>query len=946
MIFKCKMCGAPLQITGDEKVVTCEYCNSQNTLPKLDDDRRSNLYDRADHFRRNNDYDKAMSIYEKILEEDNTDAEAYWSIVLCRFGIEYVEDPSTHQMMPTINRMQLSSILADDDYRRALEYASGIQKDVYIQQAKEIEKIQKNINQILKQEEPYDVFISYKSKDETGRRTKDSVKANELYHELTKEGFKVFYADISLENHIGESYEPYIFSALNSAKVMVVIGSKKEYLEAPWVKNEWSRYLALIKKGVKKTLIPAYIDMDPYDLPDEFAHLQAQDMNKLGFLPDLIRGIKKLVEFNQDKPVSSKKVIDEKIEKNAVANIDNLLERAFMFLEDNDFEKANEYFEKVLDLDPKCAKAYLGKLMYDEKKSKKSFIYKAVLDKHFTSNSFYLGKDNIFYPNMLSANKNYKKAYEYADENLKKELAEYQKGRYYDVAITIGQFLDKYEQGHFSTVVCDSVYTDEEYIIELYQNMLDDLKKADTYKNASQLITPWHEKFNQFVINTIVASNFKEEENFLSRLDKMQREVIKKELLVQKEAKYQEILTLMADDNNEAQLLLAMQKIEQLININYKNIVELDTKCKKKLNTLYERQYNEAFKDFNPLSTNTTLLIKQNKQHLLIDKAYKAKDILEKIKKEHPTAWNSLDKYQKALTTCEDIIQVGKVQKHKAKSRKIKVTIILSIIIPVLLIISIVSIVHSVSNLTKYNKAIEALSNQDYQTARQYFMQIRDYKDVESQYETIQFKDLAKGEIIQFGYIDPKLRDDSYFMTGFKKSDASYLEWIVLDQKENQVLLLSKAIISYYSEEYNTFFTEKLHSYTEETKLSSWFTENERTHIVEVQNVNQPDTLDTFFPLTLAEFEQYANDPILTNLVKYPTQLSYIEKFLKDYDSEDYTGMNLYRDYWYLNTYQDTKDNPIACVNIQTGNVEYINTIAYNGFYAGFRPAVWVTVEE
>ena len=34
--------------------------------------------------------------------------------------------------------------------------------------------------------------------------------------------------------------------------------------------------------------------MDPYDLPEEFSHLQAQDMSKLGFMQDLIRGIKKL----------------------------------------------------------------------------------------------------------------------------------------------------------------------------------------------------------------------------------------------------------------------------------------------------------------------------------------------------------------------------------------------------------------------------------------------------------------------------------------------------------------------------------------------------------------------------------------------------------------------------------------------------------------------------
>ena len=95
---------------------------------------------------------------------------------------------------------------------------------------------------------------------------------------MTNEGFKVFFSRITLEDKLGTAYEPYIFAALNSAKVMVVLGTKPEYFNAVWVKNEWSRYLALIKAGQKKILIPAYKDMDPYDLPEEFSHLQAQDM--------------------------------------------------------------------------------------------------------------------------------------------------------------------------------------------------------------------------------------------------------------------------------------------------------------------------------------------------------------------------------------------------------------------------------------------------------------------------------------------------------------------------------------------------------------------------------------------------------------------------------------------------------------------------------------------
>ena len=97
-IFKCKMCGGTIEIQQGESVGVCEYCGTKQTLPKLDDERKVNLYDRANHFRRNNDFDKAMGIYEQILNEDGTDAEAYWSLVLCRYGIEYVEDPATQLM--------------------------------------------------------------------------------------------------------------------------------------------------------------------------------------------------------------------------------------------------------------------------------------------------------------------------------------------------------------------------------------------------------------------------------------------------------------------------------------------------------------------------------------------------------------------------------------------------------------------------------------------------------------------------------------------------------------------------------------------------------------------------------------------------------------------------------------------------------------------------------
>lgn len=397
-VFKCKMCGGTIEFWPGDTVGTCDSCGTKQTLPRLDDEKRANLYDRANHFRRNNDFDKAMGIYEQILNEVNTDAEAYWSLVLCRYGVEYVEDPATHKRVPTVNRAQFTSIFDDDNYKSAVRYADAFQRELYESEAKAINEIQKGILAISQKEEPFDVFICYKETDAGGRRTPDSVLANDLYHQLTQEGFKVFFARITLEDKLGTAYEPYIFAALNSARVMVVLGTKPEYFNAVWVKNEWSRYLSLVRQsGGKKTLIPAYKDMDPYDLPDEFSHLQAQDMSKLGFMQDLIRGIKKIAAA----PAAPVKASAAAVAAPA-ANIAPLLKRAFMFLEDGDWTAADEYCEKVLDAEPECAEAYLGKLMAELHVSKREAL-----------------KDR---KEPFDGNKNYQKAVRYGSDELKETL--------------------------------------------------------------------------------------------------------------------------------------------------------------------------------------------------------------------------------------------------------------------------------------------------------------------------------------------------------------------------------------------------------------------------------------------------------------------------------------------------------------------------------------------
>ena len=361
MIIKCKMCGGDIDFIPGATYGTCEYCGSTSTIPQAEDENKLNRYNRANHFRRQCEFDKAVAAYEKILEQDDTDAEAHWGAVISRFGIEYVEDPATHQRIPTCHRVQVASILTDEDYLAAVENAPDEEsRRIYQEEAARIAEIQKGILAISANEKPYDVFICYKETDENGQRTRDSQWAQDVYYGLTEQGLKVFFSRITLEDKLGQQYEPYIFAALNSAKVMVVIGSRPEYFNAVWVKNEWSRYLSLMKHDHKRLLIPCYRDMDPYDLPEELSMLQSQDMSKIGFMQDLLRGIQKVMQ----QPTSAPQVVRVETataETNA-PGVTSLLKRAALFLEDGDTASAREYYDRVLDIEPECAEAYMGKV--------------------------------------------------------------------------------------------------------------------------------------------------------------------------------------------------------------------------------------------------------------------------------------------------------------------------------------------------------------------------------------------------------------------------------------------------------------------------------------------------------------------------------------------------------------------------------------------------------
>lgn len=299
MIFKCKMCGGDISPIEGTNTGKCEYCKSIMTLPNLDNEKIVNLYNRANDFRLSNDFDKAYGIYETILELDNKQLEAHWGLLLCKYGVEYVDDPKSGKKVPTCHRTIPVSILKDKEFEIIKKGSYGDALKLYQDEASKIADIQKRILEISSKEEPYDIFICYKESDDKGERTKDSVIAQDIYDKLIEKGYKVFFARITLEDKLGVEYEPYIYSALTTSKIMLVVGTKEKHFNATWVKNEWSRYIEMMKVDKNKSLIPVYSKIDAYKIPEEFAMYQAQSMDKVGAMQDLLRGIDKLLESSK-----------------------------------------------------------------------------------------------------------------------------------------------------------------------------------------------------------------------------------------------------------------------------------------------------------------------------------------------------------------------------------------------------------------------------------------------------------------------------------------------------------------------------------------------------------------------------------------------------------------------------------------------------------------------
>ena len=286
----CQVCGGALKNCGT--YYKCICCDTEyridEAISKEETDayfRKMNAFEDAERNLRVNPpkFDDAESEFELIVQKYPDWSAGYWGLVRAKFGIKFEQD-SDDKAVPSCYKSTYEDFRNTDEYKKAVALAETPElRQSYEKMAEYIARVAKEWREDA-QKYDYDVFISFKaSNDLDDSETQDSREMQNLYTYLTQQGYRVFFSPVTLrtEGYSGRRGEPYIFNALDKSEALIVYGSRKEYFTAPWVQNEWQRYLRAMERGrrPKNSLLVLYEGFNPKELPLGLRRIQAIDYN-------------------------------------------------------------------------------------------------------------------------------------------------------------------------------------------------------------------------------------------------------------------------------------------------------------------------------------------------------------------------------------------------------------------------------------------------------------------------------------------------------------------------------------------------------------------------------------------------------------------------------------------------------------------------------------------
>lgn len=440
-IFKCKTCGHPLDEwveRSENGLVKCPSCQNVWTIPKknLSSDALQYLHI-GEHDLSTGKFEDAFSAYKKAAELDSSEPEAYFGMVLSKFKVFYLKDEVNNCLQPICFEITNKKITKDPNYLEALEKSTSDQRAVYEEKGKEIDEISSEFYKIKQTGLDYDCFICTKVTDENGNKTEDSDDAEYIYGYLKRKGYSPFYSEKEIRNKQGIDYEAHILYALYTSECMLIVCHNEEYLQTKWVKNEYSRFLKLLNEEEKDNdSITFVFSGTPIEkLPGRHGKIQGIDIKRREAEEQIIDFVenhtpqarkkreeaaaKKLEQENRweetQKQFSEIQETMKNMKVDGHATIGTLMERANQEIEMGHFDKAVNFLEEILKIQPKNAEAWYGLFLCDLKVNGESslqfnedIIKKTISNANFqNARKYATGKSVIHMQQVTDKIKNY-----------------------------------------------------------------------------------------------------------------------------------------------------------------------------------------------------------------------------------------------------------------------------------------------------------------------------------------------------------------------------------------------------------------------------------------------------------------------------------------------------------------------------------------------------------
>lgn len=349
----CGICGGRIDPDESGSVGTCVGCGHSSVYPKSDHKKLNRITYLRNIFR----FDEGLKMAKDLIAQNPDDSEAHWAALLCEYGIQYAREGAARFPVCRKNISALPAVKESENYKHALYYATEDIQPSYEKLAGPLEDTYNIALNILKQDKEYDVFVL----SPEGITVDEDLEGEKLYLRCSQNlNLEVFYAPEMLSEMDAVEKAAQTAYAISHSKVLLPAFRSIDDCRNSYFKYVVDTFAAEAEKDTSKSAFPIF---------DSHAVQFQQLPEKLVWVDDIfdcsedefMRELSEKIE-GKLKPEEAA-IVPDAIVTATAANKENLIKRAYMFLEDGEFETADSYFDKILDIDIEDARAYIGKLL-------------------------------------------------------------------------------------------------------------------------------------------------------------------------------------------------------------------------------------------------------------------------------------------------------------------------------------------------------------------------------------------------------------------------------------------------------------------------------------------------------------------------------------------------------------------------------------------------------